>query len=306
MTQSQIAVGTPRSRRPLADQNFLVRLALFAAVAMHTRPILFTLTLAASLAFSGCYQVPVTGRKAVNIVNEKQVTQMSVAEFEKMKATYRVSRNKDQIDALHRVGNRISKVVFWDMPDADWEFIVFDVPQQINAFAMAGGKVGVFSGLFKIIKNDDQLASVIAHEIAHVTAKHVHERISQQMLVEGGSIAGSVAAMGAGVNPIAGSAALGIYDLSTGMQVLAYDRKKELEADYIGLIYMARAGYNPEEAVKVIEQLEAESAGKPLPPAWLSTHPSNPDRMLRMLDAMPKAKEAYAQSGRKVDPVLVR
>jgi predicted Zn-dependent protease len=113
------------------------------------------------------------------------------------------------------------------------------------------------------------------------------------MLVEGGSIAGSVAMIGTGVNPVAGSAILGAYDLSTGMQVLAYDREKELEADHIGLIYMARAGYNPEEAVRVIEQLEAESAGKPLPPAWLSTHPSNPERLLRLLDAMPKALEVY-------------
>lgn len=260
---------------------------------------------AASL-FSGCHQVPVTGRRAVNIVNEKQVTEISAAEFGKMKASLPRSRNADHIAALNRVGERISKVVFWDMPHADWEFVVFEMPQQINAFAMAGGKVGVFSGLFKIVKNDDQLASVIAHEIAHVTAKHVHERLSQQMLVEGGSIAGSAAMIGTGVSPLAGSAILGAYDLSTGMRVLAYDRAKELEADHIGLIYMARAGYNPEEAVRVIEALEAESAGKPLPPAWLSTHPSNPERMLRLIDAMPKALEVYGQSGRKAEPVVVR
>jgi len=268
----------------------------------------FPTTLALLLAglLSGCYQVPVTGRRAVNIVNEKQVTQMSVAEFEKMKAAYPRSRNADHIAALNRVGERISRVVFWDMPDADWEFVVFEVPQQINAFAMAGGKVGVFSGLFKIIKNDDQLASVVAHEIAHVTAKHVHERLSQQMLVEGGSMAGSVAMIGTGINPIAGSAVLGAYDLTTGMRVLAYDRKKELEADHIGLMYMARAGYNPEESMRVIEQLEAESAGKPLPPAWLSTHPSNPERMIGLLNAMPKALELYQQSGRTQQPVLVK
>ncbi len=262
--------------------------------------------LAAALFLAGCHEVPVTGRRAINIVNEKQVTELSVAEFEKMKASYPRSRNADHIAALNRVGERISRVVFWDMPHADWEFVVFEMPQQINAFAMAGGKVGIFSGLFRIIKNDDQLASVIAHEIAHVTARHVHERLSQQMLVEGGSIAGSVAMIGTGVNPIAGSAILGAYDLSTGMRVLAYDREKELEADHIGLIYMARAGYNPEEAVRVIEQLEAESAGKPLPPAWLSTHPSNPERMLRLLDAMPRALEVYRDSGRRTEPVLVR
>ncbi len=299
--------GRPTPGRHLRIAPSPLPFPTFADIAMK-RPNLVSLALASLLAavVSGCYKVPVTGRKAVNLVNEKQVTQMSIAEFDKMKARYPVSRNRDQVAALNRVGERISKVVFWDMPDAEWEFVVFDVPQQINAFAMAGGKVGVFSGLFKIIKNDDQLASVIAHEIAHVTAKHVHERLSQQMLVETGSLAGTAAVIGTGVNPLAGSAVLGAYDLSTGVGVLAYDRQKELEADYIGLIYMARAGYNPEEAVRVIEQLEAESAGKPLPPAWLSTHPTNPERMLRLLDAMPKALEAYRDSGRKVEPVLVR
>lgn len=259
-----------------------------------------------AMVLAGCYEVPVTGRRAVNLVDEKQVTQISIAEFDKMKARYPASRNRDQIAALNRVGERIAKVVFWDMPGAEWEFVVFDVPQQINAFAMAGGKVGVFSGLFKIIKNDDQLASVIAHEIAHVTAKHVHERLSQQMLVQTGSIAGTAAVIGTGVSPVAGSAVLGVYDLTTGMGVLAYDRQKELEADHIGLIYMARAGYNPEESTRVIEQLEAESAGKPVPPAWLSTHPSNPERMIRLLDAMPKALEVYQNSGRKTEPLVVR
>ena len=102
-------------------------------------------TIAASLllAFSalflaGCYEVPVTGRRAMNLVDDKEVTKMSIGMFDDMKRRYRVSRNKDHIDQLQRVGDRLSKVVFWDMPDADWEFIVFDVP-QINAFAMAGG-----------------------------------------------------------------------------------------------------------------------------------------------------------------------
>jgi predicted Zn-dependent protease len=134
------------------------------------------------LLLAGCYEVPVTGRRAMNLVDDKEVTKMSIGMFDDMKRRYRVSRNKDHAEQLQRVGARLSKVVFWDMPDADWEFVVFDVP-QINAFAMAGGKVGVFSGLFKIAKTDDQLASVIAHEIAHVTAKHVHEKLSRELAV---------------------------------------------------------------------------------------------------------------------------
>ena len=255
---------------------------------------------------AGCYKVPVTGRRAVDLVSDADVTRMSIAEFNNLKARYPLSRNRDQIDALNRVGERLARVVFWDMPSAEWEFVVFEVPNQINAFAMAGGKVGVFSGLFRIIDNDDQLASVIAHEIAHVTARHVHERLSQQMLVEGGGIAGSVAMMGSGAGALTTSAVLQAYGISTGAQVLAFDRKKELESDLIGLIYMARAGFNPEEALRVIEQLEAETAGTPVPPPWLSTHPSNPERMLQMIDEMPKALEIYRKSGRQAVPILVQ
>lgn len=257
---------------------------------------------------SGCYQVPVTGRKAMNLVDHKEVTQMSIAAFEDLKKRHRRSRDQARIDQLNRVGERLAKVVFWDMPDADWEFVVFDVP-QINAFAMAGGKVGVFSGLFKIIENDDQLASVIAHEIAHVTAKHVHERLSREMAV---NTVGAVGTIGAGVTTgvlgaVAVQEAYGITVAAPGREA-AFDRRMEKEADLIGLMYMARAGYNPEESVIVLEKLEASIAetGKNLPPAFLSTHPSNPERISQLLEEMPKALEARSKSTQVTQPVLVK
>ncbi len=267
------------------------------------RPVLALLTVVLCVS---CYKVPVTGRRAVDLVSDADVTRLSIVEFNNLKARYPLSRNRDQIEALNRVGQRLSRVVFWDMPNAEWEFVVFDVPNQINAFAMAGGKVGVFSGLFRIIHNDDQLASVIAHEIAHVTARHVHERLSQQMLVEGGSIAGGVAMLGSGAGSLTTSVVLQAYGISTGAHVLAFDRKKELESDLIGLHYMARAGFNPEEAIRVIEQLEAETAGQPVPPPWLSTHPSNPERLIQMIDEMPKVLEIYRQSSRQSAPVIIK
>lgn len=249
------------------------------------------------LLLGGCYQVPVTGRRATSAVDDKWVKEQSLAQFNEMKKRYPVSRNRQQTEMVQRVGERIARVVFWDLPDADWEFVLFEVPQQINAFAMPGGKVGVFSGLFKVAKNEDQLASVLAHEIAHVTAKHTHERLTQAMLVQGGGLAvGGLVAAQTG-NIYAGSSAMQGTQLVGGIGVTAFDRGKEKEADHIGLIYMARAGYNPEEAVKVFENLEAENAGKPSPGGWLSTHPSYPERMIQMLDLMPKAIEAYRQSG---------
>lgn len=255
-----------------------------------------------ALLLASCYQVPVTGRRAMNLVDDKEVTKMSIGMFDDMKRQYRISRDKEKNEQLQRVGERISKVVFWDMPDADWEFVVFDNP-QINAFAMAGGKVGVFTGLFKIVKNDDQLASVISHEIAHVTAKHVHEKLSEQMAM---NTAGAVGMIG---GLAAGTPALGVlgdvYGLSTGLVGLSWDRKKEKEADYIGLMYMSRAGYNPEEAIKVMEGLEAEEANQPAVSAIWSTHPSNPERQVALLEAMPKALEVRRKALAE-NPTLVK
>ncbi len=255
---------------------------------------------------SGCYQVPVTGRSAISMVSDKEVVKQSLAAFEEMKKKYPRSRNKAQQERVQRVGERLAKVVFWDVPDADWEFIVFEVPQQINAFAMAGGKVGVFSGLFKILQNDDQLASVLAHEIGHVAARHVNERLSQDMAIQGGGLLVGGIMAGSGSGGLTSQAVIDAYGLSTGITAVGFDRKKEKEADHIGIMYMARAGYHPEESIKVIENLENASAGQPLPPAWLSTHPSNPERILQLMDLMPKAIEAFRKSSAVQIPVLVK
>jgi predicted Zn-dependent protease len=266
------------------------------------RPILVLLTL---LLLAGCYEVPVTGRRAMNLVDDKEVTKMSIAMFDDMKRRYRVSRDRSRIEQLQRVGDRISKVVFWDMPDADWEFVVFDVP-QINAFAMAGGKVGVFSGLFKIAKTDDQLAAVIAHEIAHVTAKHVHEKLSRELAVGAVGTVGMVGGLAGGASGLTVNALSQVYGLTTGIGGFAFDRAKEKEADYVGLMYMARAGYDPQEAVRVIEALELESANDPVQPAILSTHPSHPERILQLMDAMPKALAEREKSTMRNGPVQIK
>ncbi|MDI1320909.1 MAG: M48 family metallopeptidase [bacterium] len=266
-----------------------------------------TLSGALILAFSaGCYQVPVTGRSAISLVSDQEILKQSAKAFADLKRTHRASPRRDWNERVQRVGDRLSKVVFWDVPDADWEFIVFDAPQQINAFAMPGGKVGVFSGLFQILENDDQLASVLAHEIAHVAAKHANERLSQNLALQGGGLLVGGVLAGSGAGALTSNAVLDAYGLSSGVTAVGFDRKKEKEADHIGIMYMARAGYNPEESVKVIEKLEQISAGKATPPAWLSTHPSNPERILQLMDLMPKALEVYRQSGRRQTPVLVK
>ncbi|MES2696618.1 MAG: M48 family metallopeptidase [Verrucomicrobiota bacterium] len=267
-----------------------------------SRLVVFAL-LAAVIA--GCYQVPVTGRRAVNIVDDKDVTKMSIIMFDDMKRRQKISRDRDRIAQLQRVGDRIAKVVFWDMPDAEWEFVVFE-NKKINAFAMAGGKVGVFTGLFKVAKTDDEVASVIAHEIAHVTAKHIHEKLSAEMAVNTVGVVGSIG-MGVAGTPFLTAAALeSAYGLGTGVSTLAFDRKKEKEADYIGMMYMARAGYDPQASITVMERLEAESANDPVPPAILSTHPSHPERIVALMDALPKALKERASSTATTGPIIVK
>jgi len=275
---------------------------------MHTprlsaAPLFVCLLLLAAL-LPACYKVPVTGRKAVNMVSDEEVVKLSQQAFAELKKKTPLTRNRDYQERVRRIGERLAKVAFWDVPAADWEFVVLESPQQINAFAMAGGKVGVYTGLFQIVHNDDQLASVLAHEIAHVAAKHVNERLSQDMAIQGGGIV--VGGIMSTSGSIPANAVLNAYGLSSTLTATAFDRGKEKEADHIGLIYMARAGYNPEEAPKVIENLEQVSAGKPSPPALLSTHPTYPERILQLIDLMPKALEIYRQSGHTQAPQLVK
>lgn len=252
-------------------------------------------TCLAACCFTGCYTVPVTGRKALNLASDQEVARLSQAAFGELKSRQRLSPDRAQVARVERIGERLARVAFWDVPYAEWEFVVFDAPHQINAFAMAGGKVGVYSGLFRIAETEDELAAVLAHEIAHVAARHVHERLSQETLRQTGGLAVGVAMVGSGAPALTTSAVLDAYGLSSGVGSLAFDRAKELEADAIGLIYMARAGYDPEAALRVMEKLETVAAERRAPPAWLSTHPSPPDRMLRMIDNLPRAREIYQQ-----------
>ena len=244
-------------------------------------------------ALAGCYDVPVTGRRSLSLVDGAQVSRMSVQAFEDMKKAHPQSKDPERIAQLQRVGERIAKVVFWDMPNADWEFVVFDEPNEINAFAMSGGKVGVYTGLFKVVKNDDQLAAVISHEIAHVTAKHIDERLSKEMMSEtAGNIGGMAMAGTMGI--LATESIMNAYGIGADARSMAFGRQQELEADHIGLIYMAKAGYDPGEALKVMDNLVEATAGEPEPPEFESTHPSNPDRMRALNAEMPEALKVRA------------
>lgn len=244
----------------------------------------------ALLWLAGCTTVPQTGRSALHLVPSDQLASMSAAQFGQLKQETPISRDPTYNAMVRRVGDRIAYVVGPDLPNAKWEFVVFDDDEQINAFAMPGGKVAVYTGIFKVAKSDADLAIVIGHEIAHVVAEHGNERVSQQLLAAGGALllqfgtkdmdSGDqqllMAAYGAG-------ATVGL--------ILPYSRYHESEADEIGLMYAANAGYDPRAAIGFWERMEAHKNGGP--PEFISTHPSGSTRIRKLNEMMPRALEAY-------------
>lgn len=247
--------------------------------------------LAASVFFAvGCHTVPQTGRSALRLMPEQQLAAMASAQFGQLKQETPISTDPTYNAMVRRVGDRIAYVAAPDLPNAQWEFVVFDDDDQINAFAMPGGKVGVYTGIFKVARTDDELAIVMGHEVAHVAAGHGNERVSQQMGLSIGAIALQLglgdmdrserelimAAYGAG-------ATLGV--------TLPYSRYHESEADEIGLIYAAKAGYDPRVAIPFWERMAAQ--GGSAPPEFLSTHPSGTTRIQKLNQLMPRAYQIY-------------
>jgi predicted Zn-dependent protease len=245
-----------------------------------------------SFGLCGCYTVPVTGRSALSLVSEEELSSVAVMEFAKIKMEMPISNNPDYNRRVQTVGKRIAEVAKNDIPNADWEFVVFD-SDQINAFAMPGGKVAVYTGLLKITKTDDELAIVMGHEIAHVAARHSNERFSSE-LVKAGLINVGVIALGTTGLSYAESQLL-LSAVGAGAELgvmLPFSRKHENEADHIGLLYAAEAGYNPYAAIAFWERVETIEKGEGTP-EFLSTHPSGKTRIRKLWVQMPEALEIY-------------
>jgi predicted Zn-dependent protease len=191
---------------------------------------------------------------------------------------------------VRRVGERIAYVAAPDMPNAQWEFVVFDDDDQVNAFAMPGGKVAVYTGIFKVAKTEDDLAVVIGHEVAHVAAGHGNERVTQQLLAAGGALA-----LQFGTNDLDSQTRqmlMAAYGAGSTLGfLLPYSRYHESEADEIGLIYAAKAGYDPRAAIGFWQRMEALKSGSP--PEFLSTHPSGATRVKKLNALMPEAYNIY-------------
>jgi metalloendopeptidase OMA1, mitochondrial len=245
-------------------------------------------------ALSGCATVAETGRSQLMLVSDQEVTHLSLSEFDKMKGEKPVSQDQELTAQVRKVGQRIARVA--NLPGAQWEFILFDDPKVPNAFCMPGGKVGVYSGILPITRSEAGLATVMAHEVAHAVARHGAERISEGLLMKFGGAVLSTALMTQGV----ATQQLAMAAFGVGGQLgytLPHSRSQESEADYIGLLYMARAGYDPREAVAFWQRFAAyntQHGGKQS--EFLSTHPLDETRIAQLQKWVPEAQAEFGKA----------
>lgn len=249
---------------------------------------------------SSCSQVAVTGRKQLNLVPASIMNSMSFQSYGEFLAENKLSTNAQQTQMVKDVGTRIQAAVVKycaanglssQIEDYQWEFNLVDDP-AVNAWCMPGGKVVVYAGLLPVAQNEAGLAVVMGHEIAHAIAKHGAERMTQGLLVDLGGMALSEAL----ANRPEQTKNLFMQSYGIGTQVgvlLPYSRLHENEADRMGLIFMAMAGYNPNEAVSFWERMAAAGKGSPAPLELLSTHPADSTRIRNIKNLIPEAMQYY-------------
>lgn len=241
------------------------------------------------LGLSACTVVPETGRSQVMLISPAAETQMGLQSFADIQKQEKVLRDP-KIDArIQRIGRRIAQSVGRELPDAQWEFVVFDAPDTVNAFALPGGKVGVYTGLIALASSDDEIACVMGHEIAHVTSRHGGERYSQNVIA---ALGGAALAVGTKDSKHQ-EAFLMAYGAGATLGTLAYSRSHESEADAVGLRFAAGAGYDPRAAVTFWKKMQTTEKPGGRPPKWLSTHPPTAERIANLERLIPPLLPLY-------------
>jgi len=245
------------------------------------------------LVLAGCANAPYTGRKQVLMVSPQQEQTLGYQAFADIRRHSTPAKDPALQARVKAVGERIARAA--DRPDYHWEFVVFQDDKMANAFCLPGGKVGIYTGLFKYIHNDDDLATVISHEVAHALARHAGERLSQARIAQAGGLALGIGLAALGVGSGASQVAMQGYGLGAKVGVLLpYSRVQESEADRIGLILMAKAGYDPKSALQFWERFATGKQDKSQIPQFLSTHPSDASRIQNIRTFLPEAERYYA------------
>jgi len=242
-----------------------------------------------------CTKAPITGRNQFILVTQDQELQMGDVAYTEVVNSSKISKKPEYNAAVKRVAERIAGVA--NRPDFEWEYTVIDEDKTINAFALPGGKIGVYTGILKVAQTDAGLATVLSHEVGHATARHGGERITAGLLSQIGAVGLAAALGGTGMDPNLTYGIMQAYGL--GVQVggiLPFSRSQESEADRIGLIYMARAGYDPRESVLFWQRMAEATKNSQRPPEFLSTHPDNGTRIANLQRHMPEAMRVYTTS----------
>ncbi len=249
-----------------------------------SKAILLVLVLAI---FTSCSKTPYTNRKQMIIFSPQQEMQMGYQSAQQILQKEALSRDRKINALVQKVGKRIAAVA--NQPDYKWQFFVIE-KDVLNAFVLPGGKVFVYTGLFKAVQNEDQLAVVMGHEVAHAIARHGAERMS---MIQLGRVGKEIASktIGGGQYSQVINQAYGVSE-TYGM-VLPFSRKFEYESDEIGLYLMTKAGYNPDEAVRFWDNMRKLKQNSKNPPEFLSTHPADINRINRIKALIPKAKKYY-------------
>jgi len=243
-----------------------------------------------------CATVPVTGRKQLDLVSSSEIIQQSAVEYRHVLDSSKLSNDAQKVAMIKRVGSRIqgavesymaSKNLSNELKGFNWEFNLIQDDKTVNAWCMPGGKVAFYTGILPICQDETGVAIVMGHEVAHAIANHGRERMSEAMLANG-LLSGLSAAVGQ--NPtLTQQLLLQSIGVGTNLGMLKFSREDESEADHIGLIFMAMAGYDPELAVPFWERMKANSGGQ-APPEFLSDHPADATRIKDIQKWIPEAK----------------
>lgn len=247
-----------------------------------------------------CSTVPITGRKRINLVSDSQILPVAFAQYDSFLQENKLSTNEAKTKQIKEIGAKISKAVDKFMrangmtAEADsykWEFNLVE-DKTVNAWCMPGGKVVFYTGILPICANEDGIAAVMGHEVAHAFAKHGQERMSQTQLQQYGGIA--VALGTSGKSEEARAIWNAAYGIGSQVGLLKYSRTHESEADKLGLIFMIMAGYDGTEAAEVWVRM-SQRTGASNTPEFLSTHPSNQSRIQTLRNYLPTARKEAAK-----------
>jgi len=256
---------------------------------MGRKPFLYLFVLGISIfSLNSCATAPYTGREQLILISPAEEASLGVQAYNDVLKKEKISTDPQVTSLVKRVGTRIASVA--NKSDYKWEFTAIDNAKTANAFCLPGGKVAVYTGILPYTQNEAGLAFVMAHEIGHAIARHGAERVSQNLLIQLGQQGLDLAV--ATKSPAAVQAVNMGYGLATTVGVaLPFSRTQEYEADHLGIILMAKAGYDPNEAPKFFERMLKAQKGSP--PEFLSTHPADENRIRKLTSLIPEAMRYY-------------